>query len=65
VAIKQGKMRAAFQFAFPSIFSLAAWKYFISLMILQKQKDALLIQKFVLIDTSASSNLTDAEHDSP
>jgi hypothetical protein len=58
-------MRAAFQFAFPSIFSLAAWKYFISLMILQKQKDALLIQKFVLIDTSASSNLTDAEHDSP
>jgi glycosyltransferase involved in cell wall biosynthesis len=63
VAIKQGKMKAAFQFAFPSIFSLAAWKYFISLMILQKQKDALLIQKLVLIDASASSTVTEANHD--
>jgi glycosyltransferase involved in cell wall biosynthesis len=63
-AVKQGKIKAAVQFAFPSIFSLAAWKYFISLMILQKQKDALLIQKFVLIDTSASSTLTEAEQNS-
>ncbi len=55
VALKQGKIKSAFQFAFPSIFSLAAWKYFISLIILQKQKDALLIQKLVLINSSSSA----------
>jgi glycosyltransferase involved in cell wall biosynthesis len=56
VAVKQGKIKSALQFAFPSIFSLAAWKYLISLMILQKQKDALLIQKLVLVDSVSSES---------
>ncbi|MGB3533444.1 MAG: glycosyltransferase family 2 protein [Microcoleaceae cyanobacterium] len=56
-AAKQGKVKYALQCAFPSIFSIAAWKYFISLVILQKQKDALLIQKLVLVDADSAEKI--------
>lgn len=61
VAVKQGKIKEAVQFAFPSILSLAAWKYLISLIVLQKQKAALLIQKLVLVESTSPESSTDTE----
>ncbi len=51
VAFQQRKIKDVLSFLFPTLFSLSAWKYLTSLIIVQTQRKALIIPKQVLIES--------------